>query len=215
MKYTAALFFMICVALISNAQSSNQFLFSGKIIADDTFEPLPFAHIIKGSSGTTSNIYGQFSVTVEPGDSLIFSYIGYQKKLVIVPAQLQADKVNEEVMLLRDITYLKPVTISNIPETLKDFKEAILETQLPDTVDLENARKGISLATYQYLYMRSFKLTMTDYDNYAMFLKGNEALNPAGGNIKGLFNFLKNRAKGIPLEGTYDHYKYYEKTKNQ
>ena len=90
-----------------------------------------------------------------------------------------------------------------------------METHLPDTVDLENARKGISLATYQYLYMRSFKLTMTDYDNYAMFLKGNEALNPAGGNIKGLFNFLKNRAKGIPLEGTYDHYKYYEKTKNQ
>ena len=121
----------------------------------------------------------------------------------------------QEVMLLRDITYLKPVTISNLPENIKDFKEAILETKLPDTVDLQNARKSINLATYQYLYMRSFKLNMTDYDNYAMFLKGNEALNPAGGNIKGLFKFLKNRAQGIPLEGTYEHYKYYEKSKDQ
>lgn len=215
MKQIAALLLVVCIALSSNAQEKGLLAFSGKITADDTSETLPFAHIIIGSSGTTSNIYGEFSVMVNPGDSLLFSYLGYQKKLVVIPKSQTSDMTNQEVMLLRDITYLKPVTISNIPENLDDFKEVILETHLPDSIDLNNARKSISLTTYQYLYMRSFKLTMTDYDNYAMFLKGNEGLNPAGGNIKGLFKFLKNRAKGIPLEGTYDHYKYYEKTKNE
>lgn len=215
MKQIAAFFLLLCLAIVSHAQDSGQFVFSGKIITDDTSETLPFTNIIKGSSGTTSNIYGEFSLTVNPGDSLLFSYLGYQKKLIVIPPTQKSDMIHEEVMLLRDITYLKPVIISNIPENLDDFKEVIMETHLPDSVDLNNARKSLSLSTYQYLYMRSYKLTMTDYDNYAMFLKGNEGLNPAGGNIKGLFKFLKNRAKGVPLEGTYEHYKYYEKTKKQ
>ena len=215
MKQIVALFLLLCLAIFSHAQDSGQLVFSGKIITDDTSETLPFTNIIKGSSGTTSNIYGEFSVLVNPGDSLLFSYLGYQKKLIVIPTTQRVDMKDKEVMLLRDITYLKPVIISNIPENLEDFKEVIMETHLPDSVDLINARKSLSLSTYQYLYMRSYKLTMTDYDNYAMFLKGNEGLNPAGGNIKGLFKFLKNRAKGVPLEGTYEHYKYYEKTKKQ
>ena len=83
-----------------------------------------------------------------------------------------------------------------------------------DTV-IENAKKSIDLATYQYLYMKSFKLKMNAYDNHAMFMRGNEGLNPEGGNVKGLLKFLKKRVEGKPLEGTYEHYKYYQKKKGQ
>lgn len=188
---------------------------TGSVTGDDTHEALPFAHIIIDSLGTTSNIYGKFGIHAHVGDTILFSYIGYKKRRIVIPDTLKTDHLELDVVLLKDITFLKNVTISSLPETLDDLKEVILETKLEDSEDLENAQKGINLATYQYLYMRSFKLNMTAYDNYAMFLKGNEGLNPAGGNIKGLLKFLKNRAKGIPLEGTYQHYKYYEKTKNE
>ena len=90
-----------------------------------------------------------------------------------------------------------------------------MATEVPIEKEIENAKKGIELATYQYLYMKSFKLKMDSYDNHAMFLRGNEGLNPAGGNVKGMFKFLRNRVQGKQLEGTYEHYKYYQKNKGQ
>lgn len=196
------------------AQTQN-IVIHGHVLADDTMEPLPFAHIIVDSTGTTSNLYGEFRLKVQPKDTLHFSYIGYKKKSYIVADTLHAKDQFIEIVLLKDITFLRGITVTALPATLSDLKAEVLATEVPEKQDLENAKKGIQIATYQYLYMKSFKLQMNAYDNYAMFLKGNEGLNPAGGNVKGFIKFLKNRVEGKPLEGTYKHYKYYEKNKGQ
>ncbi len=187
----------------------------GRVLADDTMQPLPFAHIVIDSTGTTSNLYGEFKLKINPTDTLHFSYIGYKKKTYTLPDTLKSEPLTIEIILLKDITFLHGVTVTSLPETLDDLKEEVLATEVPIEQALKNAKKGIQIATYQYLYMKSFKLPMNAYDNYAMFLKGNEGLNPAGGNVKGLLKFLRNRAQGKPLEGTYQHYKYYQKTKGQ
>lgn len=202
------------LSYISIAQS-NQINIEGIVLGDDTMQPLPFAHIIRGSTGTTSNIYGEFKLKIARTDTLHFSYIGYKKKIYSIPDSISGDHITIELILLKDITYLNSVTITSLPTTLSDLKEELLATEVPIEVEIENAKKSIDLATYQYLYMKSFKLEMNAYDNHAMFLRGNEGLNPAGGNVKGFLKFLKNRAEGKPLEGTYEHYKYYQKNKGQ
>lgn len=206
--------FLFSLSLLTSAQN-DQVTIEGIVLGDDTMQPLPFAHIIIDSTGTTSNIYGEFKLKITKSDTLHFSYIGYKKKAYSIPDSISGSHVTIELILLKDITYLRGVTITSLPTTLSDLKEEVMATEVPIEVDIENAKKSIDLATYQYLYMKSFKLEMNAYDNHAMFLKGNEGLNPAGGNVKGFLKFLKNRAEGKPLEGTYEHYKYYQKTKGQ
>jgi len=205
-------FFILNISLIAQSQ---QVIIKGTVISDDTMQPLPFAHIIIDSTGTTSNIYGGFTIAVRNTDTLHFSYIGYQRKSIIASKLINMDGKNEEVILLKDITFLRSVTITSLPESLSDLKEELLATEVPIAKEIENAKKSIDIATYQYLYMKSFKLKMNAYDNHTMFMKGNEGLNPSGGNVKGLLKLLKNSAQGKPLEGTYEHYKYYQKKKGQ
>jgi len=201
--------------LTAIAQSNKEIEVTGTIVGDESMEPLPFAYIIVDSTGTTTNLYGHYSITVHKLDTIQFSYVGYKKKQFIIPASLTTNTLKVDIILVKDITFLKNVIVRSLPETLDDFKEELLSTELPDSENLTNAQKSIDIATYQSLYMSSFKLSMSAYDNYSMFMKGNEGLNPAGGNIKGLLKFLKNRAEGKPLEGTYNHYKYYQKNKGQ
>ncbi len=194
---------------------SNEVVIRGTVLSDDNMQPLPFAHIVIDSTGTTSNIYGTFHLKIAKTDTLHFSYIGYKKKSYVIPDSVSANEISLEIILLKDITFLRAVTVTSLPATLSDLKEELMATNAPIEVEIENAKKSIDLATYQYLYMKSFKLNMDAYDNHAMFLRGNEGLNPTGGNVKGMLRFLKNRAQGKPLEGTYEHYKYYQKNKGQ
>ncbi len=209
--------FSIILFSISNLliAQSNEVIIKGRVIGDDTMQPLPFAHIVIDSTGTTSNIYGNFVLKIAKTDTLHFSYIGYKKKVYTVPDSVTTHEIEVEIILLKDITYLKAITVTSLPATLGDLKEELMTTEVPIDIEIRHAKEGIELATYQYLYMKSFKLKMDAYDNHAMFLRGNEGLNPAGGNVKGFLKFLGNRAKGKPLEGTYEHYKYYQKNKDQ
>ncbi len=213
-KKISLLIFFILFNYWAISQTNNIGI-KGTIIGDDEMQPLPFAHIITSSTGTTSNLYGKFAINAHRGDTLKFSFIGYQKKIYVIPDLTTANEIEITITLLKDITFLRSVTITSLPKNLNDLKEVILATELKEEVHLEDAKKSIDIATYQYLYMKSFKLEMSAYDNHAMFLKGNEGLNPAGGNVKGLLKFLKNRAEGKPLEGTYEHYKYYQKNNGQ
>ena len=207
-----AFLFILNISLFAQSQ---KVIIKGIVISDDTMQPLPFAHIVIDSTGTTSNIYGEFTIAVNQADTVHFSYIGYQKKAVVASKLMRMESNSKEVILLKDITYLKSVTITSLPESLSDLKEELLATEVPIEKEIENAKKSIEIATYQYLYMKSFKLKMNAYDNHTMFMKGNEGLNPSGGNVKGFLKLLKNSAQGKPLEGTYEHYKYYQKKKGQ
>lgn len=61
------------------------------VVTDENGEPLPGATItIKGTSqGTISDLDGNFTLTVEDGSILIFSFIGYQSQEVLVNGQSQ------------------------------------------------------------------------------------------------------------------------------
>lgn len=98
------LFFISSLGYAVSAQSR----ISGVVTDASTNQPILGANIvIKGSSiGSTSNFDGNYEITADIGDTLIFSYIGFRTQEIIVSSQtlnvaLQVDTANlDEVVVI-------------------------------------------------------------------------------------------------------------------
>ncbi len=81
------LMFVMLLSFNANAQSLEV---SGTVVDDNTQEPLPGVTIVvKGTTtGTTSDIDGNFAITVNSADAtLMFSFIGYETQEIAVQGQ--------------------------------------------------------------------------------------------------------------------------------
>lgn len=126
------------------AQNKKQIIqFSGVIVGEDSVSGVPGVHVYvpKAGRGTTSNVYGYFSMAVLAGDSVVISAIGYKKQHLIIP-YTKDDKHTVIVELAGDTTYLPPIEVFPFP-TEEDFKAAILALQLPNESDLNNMYKNL------------------------------------------------------------------------
>jgi hypothetical protein len=99
----------------------------------------------KSGRGTSTNIYGYFSMPALVGDEIVVSAIGFLKQHFVVP-EGQNGRVNVLFKLEEDTVYLQ-----NIDFTLyiseREFKEAILAINMPDNREvLQNRLDGASLA---------------------------------------------------------------------
>ncbi|BDD01752.1 SusC/RagA family TonB-linked outer membrane protein (plasmid) [Persicobacter psychrovividus] len=95
---------LLCVTTVSWAQSLT---ISGTVSSSDDGMPIPGANvIIKGSTtGTATNVDGQYSITV-PGESsvLVFSFVGYADKEVTVGNQSTISvRLNADVAELNEV----------------------------------------------------------------------------------------------------------------
>jgi len=106
---------------VAGAQSSPQHQrrvvqLSGVILATDSATAVPGVHVWvpKAMRGTVSNRVGFFSMPVLPGDSVVFSSVGYVRQHYIVPQQ-SADFLTLIVEMVEDITFLREVTITPFP----------------------------------------------------------------------------------------------------
>ena len=79
--------------LVEEILEPQQFKITGKVTAAYDAEPLPgVSIIIKGTStGTSTNLDGEYSLNVNPDDVLSFSYIGYQTFEIAVANQSVID----------------------------------------------------------------------------------------------------------------------------
>jgi hypothetical protein len=93
---------------------------------------LPGVHIYvpKHGRGTTSNMYGYFSMPVLVGDSLVLSSIGFIKQKFTVPKGVNG-RVNMVFKMEIDTVYLKNIDITPFFSE-KMFKKAILAINIPD-----------------------------------------------------------------------------------
>ncbi len=71
-------------SLVVNAQTKH----TGKVTGSDDKLPVVGASVrVKGTTiGTQTDVNGQFSINVNPGDVLVISYLGYQSNEVTVGA---------------------------------------------------------------------------------------------------------------------------------
>ncbi len=105
---------------------------TGMVISDDGQTKLPGVHIYvpKYGRGTTSNVYGYFSMPVLVGDELVLSSIGFLKQSFVVSEGVNG-RVNVIFKMEIDTIYLENIDITPFLSE-KMFKEAILAINVPD-----------------------------------------------------------------------------------
>lgn len=131
--------FLSLIALASTSFAQEKINVRGKIYDKEAKEPVPYVHVVnhEDKKGTFSNLNGQFSLTAEVGDTLIFSAIGYAKYSLIITKQLK--EVYLEIQLDSKAMELSPVKVFAYRD-LESLKKAIVDMDVPAKKD-----DGISL----------------------------------------------------------------------
>ena len=120
--------------------SQDEILLRGKIIAGD--EDLSFIHVINltKKTGTTSNTNGTFAIEAEENDTLLFSAVQYEKREIIISADLYKEKFIT-VVLTEALNIMDEVNISNLSLTGK------LNTDLDNIKTFNKYNLGVKLNT--------------------------------------------------------------------
>ena len=122
-----------------------QITFTGFLTGGKTNEALPGAYIYipKAGRGVLSAPNGYFALPVFPGDSIIFSYVGFRTQYHIIPTRLTELTYSAVVALQEDVKTLAEVKV--YPYATEDlFKDAFVNLKLPDEKERENLAKNVS-----------------------------------------------------------------------
>lgn len=98
-------------------------------------------YVPKAGRGANTNGVGFFSIPVLVGDSIIISYVGFERQSYIVPDH-PSEYLTLIIQLIPDVTYLKEIEIMPFP-TEEIFKEAVLALNIP-TDDQSIDRKNMN-----------------------------------------------------------------------
>ncbi|MBD5176218.1 MAG: TonB-dependent receptor [Bacteroidales bacterium] len=145
MKKLTLFLIMVLTYLGIYAQNVNV---SGTVTSSLDGEPLIGVTVmVKGTStGTSTDVDGQFSINAKPGSTLYFSYIGYTPKEVKVSGQTS----NLNITLIEDSQILDDVVVvgygtqkkSVVTAAISQVGEETLAQTLPTNV--QNALKGVT-----------------------------------------------------------------------
>ena len=122
--------------------------FTGVVVANDGITQIPGVHIYvpKSGRGTSTNMYGYFSMPALVGDEIIISSIGFLKQNYVVP-EGKNGRVNIIFKLEEDTVYLQNVDFS-LYMSERELKEVILAMNLPDNNQvMQNRLDGAALAS--------------------------------------------------------------------
>lgn len=165
-------------------------IFSGIVVAGKTSERLPGAYIFipKAGTGKLANSDGSFTIPVFPGDSIVYSYVGYKKQHHVIPRNFNSDTYSAIVAMQEDVTLLSEVKIYPYA-TEEEFKKAFLALQLPDQADRDVLARSTSAEYINRMVAQVPNNGQTNY-RYTMDqqLFGRESA--AGKNFATTFPFL-------------------------
>ena len=135
----------LIISNLAHSQGEIKYItFSGLVIDSQTKEPLPGAYITipQAGRGTLSNNKGYFVLGVFPGDTVVFSYVGFKKQFHIIPKKTDID-YSVFVELQVDAKMLKEVKVYPF-STEEEFKQALVEMKLPDERERQILRETYS-----------------------------------------------------------------------
>lgn len=161
---------------------------SGVVVSGANLEPVPFVTVLEKSSfrGTSSDYYGFFSFVAIPGDTVVFSSIGYKKSMYVIPDSLENGRYSLIYTIEEDTVKLAQLDVYPWPSR-EQFRDAFLNTDIPND-DLTRAQNNLNpetLALKQEAYPAggslNFKWQMQDVHSrlyYAGQAPPNNLLNP-------------------------------------
>lgn len=109
-------------------QSKKLIQLSGVVISSDSLREMPYASVFDRNvrRGTIADVYGFFSMVVQPGDTIIFSYLNHKPGAYIVPDTLLENRYSIIHMLEVDTVDLEEVIIYPWPSR-EAFAQAFIE----------------------------------------------------------------------------------------
>ncbi|MCT4603358.1 MAG: carboxypeptidase-like regulatory domain-containing protein [Marinifilum sp.] len=158
-------FVIVCICLFCFVVASEKLsaqkiradslFFTGAVMDQEELAPLPYAHYrVNNKKAGTSNAFGRFSFWVNAGDTIQYSYVGYQNVQVIVSDSLKQDSYLFGVFMAKDTVSLQEVLI--LPR-FGDFREAFINAKV-NTPEYVRAKNNINSATYEALTKRPEKM---------------------------------------------------------
>lgn len=120
-------------------------------LMDELLQPLPYAHILvlNNYSGGITDRNGKFSFVTQVNDSVMFSSLGYKRKILMIPDTLTEPYITMDIILNQDTFWIGEVEIYPW-KNYEEFKQAFLNLELPDD-DMDNARRNIALLKTQII----------------------------------------------------------------
>lgn len=139
-------------------------IFTGFVVAGKSTDRLPGAYIFipKAGRGTLTDNVGYFSIPVFPGDSIVYSYVGFKTQYHIVPRNYNAETYSAIIAMQESITMLAEVRVYPYA-TEEEFKKAFLEIKLPDQADRDALARSTDI---DYINRMAAQLPNNAQTNY-------------------------------------------------
>ncbi|MCU0449552.1 MAG: carboxypeptidase-like regulatory domain-containing protein [Bernardetiaceae bacterium] len=143
-----ALLFWLVACLLPSPEAQAQgerkvIIFSGLVVQGDSAYGVPNVNVYvpRAGRGTFTDQLGFFSMPTLVGDTVVFSAVGFEKKMLVIPRR---DDTGYSVLInLREAaTYLPEVEILPYP-TEELFKEAFVALQLPEQEKYDNMERNL------------------------------------------------------------------------
>ncbi|MCE7054948.1 SusC/RagA family TonB-linked outer membrane protein [Algoriphagus sp. AGSA1] len=172
------------------ASTQDRVTISGIVVDEDSGETLPGVNIIiKGTAtGTTTDLDGKFSISVNEGEVLVFSYVGYDKQ------EVQASNQTELTIRLRlDDDVLGEVVVTALG--IKREEKALgYATQKVDSEELLDARSNnwSDALRGKVAGLNVLSAGSGPMNSSQISLRGDNSLNPNG-------NFALIVVDGVPM----------------
>lgn len=144
MRYFLLSVLFASVFSAAQAQSDDPLIqFSGLVMTSDSLIAIPYVSVYVQSSGvgTIANSRGFFTLVVHPGDTIVFSSVGFQKESYAVPKDFTDSRYSVIQLMTMDTINLAETVVYPWPSK-EQFREAFLSLQVPDD-HLETARKNL------------------------------------------------------------------------
>jgi hypothetical protein len=149
-----------------------QFVQVDGLVLNKNGVPLPNVNIISFSMarGTTTERNGVYSIISTPGDTLLFSAIGYKKSLVRLPSQMGGTRFTNDVVLEEDTIRIDNVVI--LPwKTYDEFMKAVIAYDVT-TVETKNMNINIALIRRS---LNNISITVSPEAGYRYAMRQNYA----------------------------------------
>ena len=157
------------------------------LVFDNESMPVKYVNIIsKGlRTGTNTDERGIFSIISYPGDTLIFSSIGYQPTFARIPPGVDSPVFTIDVSMNIDTINIGSVLV--LPwKTYEDFKRAVVEYVSPKEIEMKNMEKNLALIERQI--SEDLDITPEAGYRYAMQQESERIMTKNQSPVNNLFN---------------------------
>ncbi|HQW12849.1 MAG TPA: carboxypeptidase-like regulatory domain-containing protein [Saprospiraceae bacterium] len=186
MRYSILIFFLWCsFALSVSGQSrySGPIQLSGIVVTDENNQPvkLPYVNIgVKGTSrGTFSNWDGFFSLVVEKGETIVFSFVGFKPVEYVIPDTLTTNRYTIVQIMYQDNIYLPETIIYPWPS--KDNYRVEFLTMDVNSDILNRAQQNLDKSVLASLYD---KIPVDGKESSSQYFRQNAATYYYAGQVK-------------------------------